>query len=120
MFDIPIMLAQAGDAAFDPTSGVFGILLKNGLLGGAVALLIWLLIKRDGQLQTSQTERLTDAKVFAELVKNATVAMTAQNAANDERNRALEIAARAAEKTAIVMDQMSKEIQDLNTNLKGK
>jgi hypothetical protein len=120
MFDIPVILAQAGAEAFDPTSGVFGLLLKNGLLGGAVALLIWLLIKRDGQLQTSQSDRLADAKVFAELVRNHTVALTAQNATNDERNRALESASRAAEKTAIVMDQLAKEVQNLNANLKGK
>jgi hypothetical protein len=118
MFDLPLMLADAG--VVEPVTSFYDLLLRNGLLGGAVALLIWLLIKRDSQLQEAQAARLADAKVFAELVKNATVAMTARTSADDERNRALEIAARAAEKSAIVIDQMSKEIQSLNSIIKNK
>src|SRR5512144_2721261 len=111
MFD---MLAQATPAIpSDPVSAFYQVLLHNGLMGGAVALLIYLLIRRDTDLQKSQEGRLTDARQLAEIIKEHTVALIASNAANDERNRALEVASRAAEKSAVIIDQMTKEIAEL-------
>lgn len=117
--NIPLVLAQAAPAV-DPTGGFFDLLLNKGVLGGAVALLIFLLIRRDSDLQKSQEGRLTDAKVFSDIVKNHTAAMVQENSANEERNRALEVAARAAEKSALVIEQMSKEIERLNTELNSR
>jgi hypothetical protein len=106
--------------SIDPTGGVFELLLRNGLLGGAVALLIYLLIRRDSDLQKSQLGRLEDSKSLAEAVKSHTVALTASNIANEERNRALEVAARAAERSALIIEQLSKEIIELKEVCSGK
>src|SRR5512143_642799 len=116
---IPLMLAQAAPIA-SPVESFYEILLHNGLMGGAVALLIFLLIKRDRDLQNSQEGRLTDAKTLAELVKNHTAAMVASNASNEERNRALEVSSRAAEKSVVVIDQLVKEIEELKSEVKTK
>jgi len=115
MLENALMLADVGAAipSIDPTGGFFELFLRNGLLGAAVALLSWLLIRRDNDLQKSQEGRLTDAKSLADAVKSHTVALQASNSANDERNRALEISARASERSAIVIEQMSKEISEM-------
>jgi len=121
MFEVlaqfPIILADATAIvpSIDPTGGVFELLLRNGLLGGAVALLIYLLIRRDSDLQKSQLGRLDDAKSLAEAVKSHTVSLQASNIANEERNRALEISSRAAERSSIVIEQMAKEITEMRT-----
>ena len=120
--DFPLILAQAAPAvpiSVDPISGFYGILLRNGMMGAAIAVLAWLLIRRDGDLQKSQEGRLADAKFLADVVKDHTVALVASNAAADERNRALEIASRAAEKSAIIIEQMTKEISELHAEIKG-
>lgn len=111
---IPLVLAQA----IEPASGLYELLLKNGVLGGAVAVLVWFLIKRDGDLQKSQEGRLNDSKQLAEIIKNHTVAIQASNVAQDERNRALEIAARAAEKSALVIENLNKEISELKSQIR--
>ena len=122
MLENALMLSQAGPAipSVDPTGGFFELFLRNGLLGAAVALLSWLLIRRDNDLQKSQEGRLTDAKSLADAVKNHTVALQASNLSNDERNRALEISARASERSAIVIEQLSKEITELKNACDGK
>ena len=111
--NFPLILAQVVPGV-DPTGGFFDLLLNKGVLGGAVALLIFLLIRRDSDLQKSQEGRLTDAKVFSEIVKNYTAAMVQENSSNEERNRALEISARAAEKSALIIEQLSKDIDKLS------
>jgi hypothetical protein len=129
MLENALMLADVGAAipSIDPTGGFFELFLRNGLLGAAVALLSWLLIKRDNDLQKSQEGRLEDAKSLSEAVKSHTVALQASNSANDERNRALEVASRASERSAIVIEQMAKEITimrsiitDLKEQLRAK
>jgi hypothetical protein len=115
-----LMLAQAVPTVpLEPVSGFYEILLHNGLMGGAVALLIYLLIKRDSDLQKSQEGRLDDAKNLAEVIKSQTVALTASNAAADERNRAVDAAARAAERSAIVIENLTKTVDGLNLEIKG-
>jgi len=105
---LPLVLAQ-----IDPTGGYYELLLKNGVLGGAVGILIWFLIKRDADLQRIHEARLTDAKALAEVLRTHTSALQASNVANDERNRALEVSARASEKTALVIEQLAKEIAEI-------
>lgn len=118
MFDIvPIILAATDTvpADFNPVSAFYQQLLHNGLMGGAVALLIFLLIKRDRDLQNSQEGRLNDTKAVAELIKNHTAAIVASNASNEERTRALEVSSRAAEKNIVLLDQLVKVIEELKT-----
>lgn len=122
---IPLILAQAAPhveptTVTNPIAAFYELLLHNGLMGGAVALLIYLLIKRDNDLQKSQEGRLADAKVLADIVKEHTTALVTSNAAGEERNRALEVSSRAAEKSAIIIDQMTKEIAELKTELRTK
>lgn len=117
--NFPLILAQVVPGV-DPTGGFFDLLLNKGVLGGAVALLIFLLIRRDSDLQKSQEGRLTDAKVFSEIVKNYTAAMVQENSSNEERNRALEISARAAEKSALIIEQLSKDIDRSCNELSNK
>lgn len=122
-FDLPLILAQVAPiepTSTNPLSTIYDIFLNNGLMGAALALLIFLLIRRDSDLQRSQEGRLLDAKNLADLVKDHTTALIANNLANEERNRALEVAARAAEKSAIIIEQLTKQIEDLKITFRGK
>jgi hypothetical protein len=121
MINLPLILAQAGPGAvvpMEPVSGFYNLLLNNGLMGGAVALLIFLLIKRDSELQKSQEGRLEDSKTLALIVRDHTVALAATNVANEERNRALEISSRAAEKFVVIIEQLVKEVAGLKGDKK--
>ena len=110
---LPI-LAQA----VEPVSGLYELLLKNGVLGGAVGVLVWFLIKRDGDLQKCQEGRLQDAKALAEVVKEQTATLQATSRANEDRNRLLENTSKIAEKSALIVDQLTKEVADLQVEIR--
>lgn len=114
MFEV--MMAQATE--LPSLSPLFDILLNNGALGIGLGFMIWIFLKRDKDLQASWNERLADAKSFATIVKDHTSALTASNIAQDERNRAVEVSARAAEKSAIIIEQLSKEISAMKEELR--
>ena len=113
---LPLVLAQA--VPVDPTGGLYSLLLEKGILGAALAFLIFAWWKRDSDLQKANAERLEDVKMFSDIFKNHTVALQASNIANDERNRALEVAARAAEKNAIIIEQLHKNVELLISKLR--
>lgn len=79
-----MILADLGaDKAFDT------IISETGLIGALFVLVVIGLIWRDRQLSTERAERLKDAKYFAEIVQENTIAQREAITAKTEQTRAI-------------------------------
>ena len=93
-------------------------LLNQGVIGFVCAILLYFLIKKDTQVENISEKRLVDLKSVTEIIKNQTVALEAMTKADDEIHLALANQIRLGDKQVLIIEQLSKELADLKSEIK--